>query len=590
MDKTIKVLNQIDHVRQRPTTYIGENETPFHLVTEILDNSLDELVNNYADTVEINIDNENHIITISDNGRGIPIHELDVNGNKMDSIIAIATELFSSSKFDRKHYDIAIGQNGIGLTVVNFLSERLLIKTNFNNGFKQYHFIDGKFLKSEFVEQKFKGTEIIFVPDKKYFNSLNIDINIIKERFELIKTKFHDKKLIFNKEEIKGLDFETYVKNKLNLNKDNELFKLNYTHSDKSSIQIFFTYDNNETSSSNSKIIGDVNLKFVEGKHYSTIQTFLISELIKYVPKNFIIDKYDLTNKLRIYVSLMLPEPKFNSQDKYKLISDIKYLLTKSLEDNIEKIYKSSEFLKNKINSINENKILKSNKKHKTAKKRKSFDNPIKDCLIKPGKRLYILEGESALGTLVQIRNSNNEAIFPLQGKIINVYENTLDKILKNDTVNYLFEVLGITNLNEEINDIEYKEIIFLTDSDADGGHISCLLESLLYKFIPNIIKQKRVKILFTPLYAITDSKNKIKFIYSITPPELKNGERLTRFKGIGELNPDQLLYLIENGKYYTLEYCENEEEIKKIFDTNYKIKLINNLDLSIEKLYESIS
>ena len=576
----IKVLSQIQHVRQNRFMYIGDSKNPNHLITEILDNSLDELLNGFAETIYCKIDGE--AITIADDGRGIPIHPVKLeNGELEDSIITMATKLFSGSKFDENAYKVHIGQHGIGTSVVNFLSDYMIVETG---GWK-YNFINGEFDKKEKSDHKY-STVIIFKPSKQYFEE-DINKNEIIDRLKLIKARLENKKIIYNDEEISGITYNNYIREKLNINNEIPLFSVDIVDKE-NTVKVSFTYDFSEKNSSATSL-GDVNLKNSGGSYLNTVQTLISNSIFPLIPKNYILDKYDILYKIKIYTSVILGQPKYDAQVKNRLVTDLSKLIA-PLGDKIAKLYKSNEFIQKSIESINENKILRTNaaKKTRTGKKRKSIENPIIDSIKKPGERIFIVEGESAGGTLIRCRNKDTDAVMPLKGKVLNVEKSTLDKILANNEIKYLFESLGVDPSKKNITDINYKNIILMGDADPDGGHITVLLEFIMFKFLPEIIKQGRVKILLAPLFGIVDKNKKTKLIYSTNPPQIKSDEKLFRFKGLGEMNMDQLKTVIDKGKYYTLKFPEDGGKIVNDIFSNVatKIKEMNNLDNNMSVLW----
>lgn len=583
----IQIFSEIEQVQRNITTFIGENDNPRHLVTEVLDNALDEMVNGYADTVRIDIDNKTHIITVFDNGRGLPMHTVKnpETGQEYDSIVAVATKLHSSGKFDRDTYKVSIGQNGIGTTAVNFLSSDFIIDTKHGNTAAKYIFENGKFV-SKINSNRTVGTTIIFKPNKKFFTkTLDVDIENFRERLKLTKAEFPDKTIILNEEEIPAISYEELVRQQLNIDQSIPLFELSASKDD-SSIRFVFTYDISENASTATKSLGDVNLKNSEGTFLTSVSTAVVNGIFPNIPKNYILDKWDLRSNLRCYCSVIVPHPKYDSQNKVRFLNDIQYLI-EPLIVKISNLFKENTYLKQCVEKINENKILKSHKKSSTTKKRKSIENPVKDCNIKPGERLFIVEGDSAAGNLVSARNPDIDAVFPLKGKNINVLTNTFDKILANKEIKYLLETLGIDPSSKTETDINYKNVVLMADADADGGHINCLMELVMWKFIPNIMKEGRVKILLAPLYGVRNSKG-VKLHYSTIPPELKQGDTLVRYKGLGEMNANLLGDVIKHGKYLTIKFPENTKLVEDFFKTEIKKQLIDDPENCVANIYNS--
>jgi DNA gyrase/topoisomerase IV subunit B len=572
----IKVLEEIEHIRKRPGMYIGNPETPIHLVTEVLDNALDELVNKYTDRIEVKVDSKRNVISVTDYGRGIPIHDVDMpDGSKQDSVVAIATKLFSSAKFDRDAYNISIGQNGVGLVVVNALSEFMTITTKLNkNKHRRYYFEKGQFVGHEDIDRQPYSTQIRFKPDMSYFEKWFDDKQIV-DRLHLVKIHYPNAHIFYNDKEIKDIGYERFVRQLLDLDDNTPLYTVKAK--DKHSlIEITFTYDLRNDAKMTPIIFGDVNLKMADGRYISTLQSTIVNIVNSIKPKNYVLQKQDALIRFRAYISILVPEPKFDSQNKTRFIGDIKPLM-KKVENKIVHLYKTEDYLKHALEKINEYRILKDlnkNGKKTTSKKKLSVGNPLK-ASKRPG-ILYIVEGLSAAGTLTQIRDVNYEAVFPLKGKIINAETNTLDKVLNNKEVRYLLETLGIEIGKDYIP--KWEKVVIIADGDPDGHHIVVLLLMILLKFAKKYIDEKRVYVIIPPLYAYKD-KGKLVLVKDKNPPVDKD---YIRYKGLGEMNPDELKAVIDDDSFY-LQVNVNgdlDKVIKIIRDTNEKRNL---LDLDIE-------
>jgi len=563
----IKVLEEIQHIRQRPGMYIGNPDTPEHLVTEAIDNALDELANNYTNRIEVTIDDTKQIVSVTDYGRGIPIHPVKMpDGTIQDSVVAIATKLFSSAKFDREAYDISIGQNGVGLVVVNALSKNLTITTKYKNKHRKYFFKKGEFIKFEDIPKQEFSTQVVFSPDMSYFKKW-FDQTKFLDRLKLVKVHYPNSEIVFNNESLPEIKYEDFTKEILNLPEEiNEIFSIESKHG-KSTVKLTFTYDMTDKAKLPPTVIGDVNLKIADGTYIANVQTLIANVVDQIKPKSYVMTKQDALVRLRAYVSVLVPEPQFDSQNKTRFIGDIRDLL-KKLEPHLVKLFKQEKYLKYVLEKLNEYRILKSHKKPMAKRKKKSIGNPVK--MSKRLEKLYIVEGLSAAGTLTQIRDIETEAIFPLKGKIINVESNTLDKILANKEIKFLLEVLGIEpGKDYDVN----TDIIIVGDADADGYHISMLMLLILSKFAKKYIEEGRVYVVIPPLYAYKEN-GKLVLHKSTTPPENKN---YIRYKGLGEMNPDELkLVLQDEDFYYKVHLPEDEKSIIKLInDTNEKRKLL---------------
>jgi DNA gyrase/topoisomerase IV subunit B len=572
----IEVLDGISAIRLRPGMYIGSTNDPYHLLQEILDNSLDELSNNYANKVTIELDQKGKF-TITDNGRGIPIHTVTLpSGIKQDSIIAIVNELHSGAKFNTLAYQNAIGLHGVGLVVVNALSTFLTIAIKdkkIKDKIHFYTFINSKFKdkKELIVEYVDWSTRIEFQVDNQYFDTLEINATRLVKRLQLVASTFPKSTIILNHHSFEHIDLKEFVKDYLKIDPLIPIFEVSEI-SNGERIKAFFTYD--LSGYHQPEFAGDVNLNLCEGRYLSNFST-LFYNCAKVAVNEEKISKNDILNNFRCYVSLSISEPKFDSQNKVRMVKDVARLVN-LLKPKIEScLY--NKFFNDRFEFLKEEKaIQKAAKTLKTKRVRVSTDNPLKDCANTPGKTLYILEGDSAGGTLKQIRNVRDEAIYPLSGKIQNIIDKSIDKIIDSKKMKYLFEAVGIDLSKKNQLDFRYEEFKILCDADSDGLHISVLVSIILWKYAPQIIKNNKAKIILPPLYGAIKGNTFIPIYNHSEVAQYQNsGYNITRFKGLGEMNPSQLEVIIRN----PIEYCISppsdlkESEIVDLCLTNVTLK-----------------
>jgi DNA gyrase/topoisomerase IV subunit B len=365
-------------------------------------------------------------------------------------------------------------------------------------------------------------------------------------------------------DELIKISEEEFIKKEL---KTDKFIKLEASGGRKQNITVWINYDIDP----DKIIIGDVNLKICEGKYLEYLQNNIKKSLnSKFKIKN----SNDLLLGLKLYASLIFPEPEFDSQTKRRMESrKVKPLIDK-LNSNLDSFLFQDEILEIINSHINQ----KYNKKIKSPSKRLSAANKVRDCNKIPGEVLYLLEGESADGTLKQIKDRETEASLPLKGKILNVAKSSLQQIYDNEEIKNLLEALG------EPESRRYKKIKILCDADADGHHIICLLLLILQKFAPDMIKEHKVSILLPPLYG---AKNKKEFIPIYDESDLeqyKTKYNITRFKGLGKMNPIELEKVIRNGREYIVSLPLNTEELLKIItSTEVKKKLLNSPDTDLK-------
>ena len=458
----------IEPVRTRPGMFIGDTQTPTHLAEEILDNSIDEVANGFATKINIFNNSEDGSFWVCDNGRGIPMEPMKLaDGSIEDSVKVLCTELFSGTKFDTEDYSQLIGMHGVGLVAVNALSEWMTVKTRDRkdrNRVVTYSFVDGilQNVSQDHDNDLSYSTIVGFKPNPKYFSSLTFDNRYFIERLITVQSKFNLDGFTFNNHEIPKMSFENYVRQHLSLEESESLFTLQYSSKDNANqIKIYATYLNQD----DSIILGNVNLRNCDGKFINSFQTELKKSIGSKIDKSFSkINDKEYLNGLRAFILINIPEPKFDSQTKVRMVSDIKKTLLDPIKSQIDWFSDQildvlQENLERKLHQKIVNGTSKSNKSYKRVAISK-----LRDCQQIPGKVLYIVEGDSAYGTLKKVADKKIEACYPLRGKVLNVESSTLDKIQKNKEISDILTALG------PINNRRYKSIKILADADSIGG------------------------------------------------------------------------------------------------------------------------
>ena len=263
---------------------------------------------------------------------------------------------------------------------------------------------------------------------------------------------------------------------------------------------------------------------------------------------------------LNLYISLTIPEPKFDSQTKVRMVSNVKKSLIDPLKNQIKWFVSQKEIINTIEDNLNKKFQTTITKKSKKRSKKVSVGNKLRDCILSPGEILYIVEGDSADGTLKIIRNKKTEASFPLKGKILNVETHSLEKIKSNKEIQDLLEALG------PINNRRYKKVKILADADSDGLHISTLGILFMQKFGSDMIQNGKVSVILPPLYGATKGKKYVPIYDHKHVNKYKNqGFKITRFKGLGEMNPDQLKTCIRSNMEYVLTYPDSKEKLNNI-------------------------
>ncbi len=590
-----KHLNSIEIVRTRPGQFVGDTSNPTHLAEEILDNAIDEVANGFATRIKIYNNFEEGSFWVSDNGRGIPLGKMTcADGTVEDTVVVFCTKLFSGSKFDNEDYKTLIGMHGVGLTAVNALSEWMVVKIRDRNNRRRvvtYSFVDSELesVTEEKDDDLSYSTVVGFKPNARYFNSLEFNNRYFVERLIMVQSIFDLNGFTFNDQEIPKLSFETYVKQQLNLADDEELYSLQYSSPDQlNHIKIYATYIEKED---NNISLGNVNLRSCDGKFISSFHTELKKSISEKINKVFSkINDREYLNGLRCFILINVPEPKFDSQTKVRMVLDVKKLLIDPLKDQINWfVDQIIDIVESNLERKLHQKITNGSTRSVRSGKRVSVSNKLKDCQRIPGDVLFIVEGDSAGGTIKQIRNSHTEAVYPLKGKVLNVESASFDKIQNNKEIKDLLEALG------PVNNRRYKKIKILSDADEDGKHITVLVLLVLQKFAPDYIKSGNVSIIIPPLYGAVKGGKYHPIYEQTTLNQFKNsGFKIHRFKGLGEMNPSQLNSCIRSGFEYKVKWPDSEKLLNNLIniitDTDLKRAIMNQDSVRMEIILSEIN
>ena len=607
---SIQALEGMEHVRKRPSMYIGDigSRGLHHLVYEVVDNSIDEALAGHCDVISVII-NEDNSITTKDNGRGIPVGIHKKEG--VSALEVVMTKIGAGGKFDKDSYKVSGGLHGVGVSCVNALSESLKA-TIYRDGSiweQEYERGKPKYQVKEVGKTKEKGTEVTFKPDPEIFKQ------ILEYDYEILSSRMRE--LSFLNKGVK-ISIEDKRKKDRNGNYKKEIFK------SKEGLKEFVSYLDKTRES----IIKDVismqgekngipveiamvyNSSFLEnlhsfvnninthegGTHLSGFRRGMTATLKKYAESSGMLDKLkfeisgdDFREGLTAIVSVKVAEPQFEGQTKTKLGNrDVTSAVSQSVSEMLESYLEENP---NDAKIIVQKVILAAQARHAARKAREmvqrktvltggGLPGKLSDCSEQDPAQceIFLVEGDSAGGTAKQGRDRKFQAILPLKGKILNVEKSMQHKVFENEEIRNMYTALGVTIGTEEdskalnIEKLRYHKIVVMCDADVDGSHISTLILTFFFRYLRELIDLGYVYIAAPPLYLVkkgnkkeyawdNDQRDKIMLDFG-------QGASVQRYKGLGEMNAEQLWDTTMNPEYRTLRkiVVENQERADETF------------------------
>jgi topoisomerase-4 subunit B len=559
-EDSIRSLDWKEHIRLRPGMYIGKmgngsspDDGIYVLLKEVIDNSIDEYVMGNGKSIDISIKKDN--VTIRDFGRGIPLGK----------VVDVVSKINTGAKYDSKVFKKSVGLNGVGSKAVNALSSYFKIKSIRDGKSKLVEFSKGLVVNDEEIQENSsrKGTTVSFTPDKEMFG----DFKFINEFIEkmLMNYCYLNTGLTIN---YNGHKFysENGLFDLLDQNTDAELL-YPIIHLKGNDIEVAITHCKNQYSEQYYSFVNGQHT-VQGGTHQGAFRQAVVKVIRDFYNKNY--EASDIRQAINAAISIKVIEPIFESQTKTKLGSTeiepkgitiqtfILDFLKKYLDNYLHKNPQTAEIIQKKIqHAEHERKAMAGVKKlaRERAKKASLHNKKLRDCRVhyndankdlRFDSTLFITEGDSASGSITKTRDIKTQAVFSLRGKPLNCYGLTKKVVYENEEFNLLQSAL---NIEQGIDDLRYNKIVIATDADVDGMHIRLLLITFFLQFFPELVKEGHVYILETPLFRV---RNKKETIYCYTNDEriealskLGKNPEITRFKGLGEISPNEFKYFI---------------------------------------------
>lgn len=555
-EDNIRSLDWKEHIRMRPGMYIGklgDGSSPddgiYILIKEVMDNAIDEFVMGSGKTIEVSIKDDT--VTVRDYGRGIPLGK----------VVDVVSKMNTGGKYDSKAFKKAVGLNGVGTKAVNALSTRFVVQSVRDEQTKTAEFECGNLLNETPIEPSSsrKGTKVSFTPDNSIFKNFKFRNEYV---IRMIKNYVYLNKgltIIFNGERYTS---ENGLKDLLMEEISEDTMQYPIIHLMDEDIEIAMTHSKTQYSEEFHSFVNGQHTT-QGGTHQNAFREAVVKTIREFFGKNY--EASDIRKSIVSAISIKVMEPVFESQTKTKLgstemgegLSSIRVFISdfvkKHLDNFLHKNPETADALHRKIiQAERERKDLAGIQKlaRERAKSVSLHNRKLRDCRVHLGdmkkedrldSTLFITEGDSASGSITKSRNVNTQAVFSLRGKPLNVYGKTKKIVYENEEFNLLQAAL---NIEDGLENLRYNNIVIATDADVDGMHIRLLLITFFLQFFPELIKEGHLFILETPLFRVRD-KNQTFYCYNETEKQeairkLKGKPEITRFKGLGEISPDE--------------------------------------------------
>ncbi|MGI9545645.1 MAG: DNA topoisomerase IV subunit B [Flavobacteriaceae bacterium] len=560
-EENIRSLDWKEHIRMRPGMYIGKlgdgsshDDGIYILLKEVIDNCIDEFVMGAGKTIDISIQGDK--VIVRDYGRGIPLGK----------VVDVVSKMNTGGKYDTRAFKKSVGLNGVGTKAVNALSTFFRVESTRDGKSKSAEFSLGELLDEEFLEEtsRKRGTKITFTPDVGIFKKYKYRNEYIERMLKNYVYLNRGLTMVFNGQKYYS---DNGLKDLLedNNSKENMLYPI--IHLKGNDIEVAITHSKTQYSEEYHSFVNGQHTT-QGGTHQSAFREAIVKTIRDYYGKNY--ESSDIRKSIISAISIKVMEPVFESQTKTKLGSTemgggfptvrtyINDFIGKQLDNYLHKNTEVADSIQRKImQAEKERKELSGIRKlaRERAKKASLHNKKLRDCRIHLGdmkseirldSTLFITEGDSASGSITKSRNVNTQAVFSLRGKPLNSYGMSKKIVYENEEFNLLQAAL---NIEDSLEDLRYNNIVIATDADVDGMHIRLLLITFFLQFFPELIKENHLYILQTPLFRVRNKKETI-YCYSheekmAALTKLSGKPEITRFKGLGEISPDEFKHFI---------------------------------------------
>ncbi len=606
---SIQALEGMEHVRKRPSMYIGDISTRglHHLVYEVVDNSIDEAMAGYCDKIDVTL-NENNSVTVRDNGRGIPVDIHKKEG--VSALEVVMTKIGAGGKFDKDSYKVSGGLHGVGVSVVNALSNHLTATVYREGKIWQQEYKKGKPLypTKTIGESNENGTEVTFLGDDTIFQTeINFSYETLTARLrelaylnQRLTITITDKR---NKDDEGNFVFEKFYSEEglkefiryLDATREQLISDVISMEGEKNNIpvEVAMVYNSSYTENLHS-YVNNINTH-EGGTHLSGFRRGLTHTLKKYAENSGMLSKLkfdisgdDFREGLTAIISVKVAEPQFEGQTKTKLgnrdvSSAVSQAVSEMLTNYLEENPDDAKIIVQKV-------ILAAQARHAAAKAREmvqrktvmsggGLPGKLSDCAWSDPEKceIFLVEGDSAGGTAKQGRDRNFQAILPLRGKILNVEKAMQHKVFENEEIKSMYTALGVTIGTEEdpralnLSKLRYHKVVIMCDADVDGSHIATLILTFFFRYMRELVENGNIYIAAPPLYLIKKGAKK-EYAWSDSDRdaivEKFGGGTIQRYKGLGEMNAEQLWDTTMNPEFRTMRQVsiENGTEADRVF------------------------